>query len=220
VSGLDFIKKLRPVIYEFDRKSLNTFLRIPDNSSDQASAKKQTERHTGFIAQEVEALVKKSGFVFHGVEVPQNEVDHYSIRYAEFVVPLVKAVQELAEKVSSQEKVAEAQQLEIATLKQKLSTYEGNTPENETKMRTGLLQNTPNPFSMDTEIKMSVPEATQQASVALYTLEGKQLKNIPVMERGAAVVKITGNDLAPGIYVYALIVDGKVVDTKRLILTK
>jgi len=34
------------------------------------------------------------GFDFHGVDKPKNEDAHYSLRYAEFVVPLVKGMQE------------------------------------------------------------------------------------------------------------------------------
>ena len=33
---------------------------------------------------------KKVGFDFDGVSTPENETDLYGIRYAEFVVPLVK----------------------------------------------------------------------------------------------------------------------------------
>ena len=61
-------------------------------------------RQTGFVAQEVEAIVKKTGYVFSGVDAPENENDPYGIRYAEFVVPLVKAVQELSAKVEEQKK--------------------------------------------------------------------------------------------------------------------
>jgi hypothetical protein len=50
---------------------------------------------TGFIAQEVDKAAKSSGFDFSGVVKPANEKDLYSLRYSEFVVPLVKAVQEL-----------------------------------------------------------------------------------------------------------------------------
>jgi trimeric autotransporter adhesin len=49
---------------------------------------------TGFIAQEVEVAAKSVGFDFSGVDAPKNENDFYGLRYAEFVVPLVKAVQE------------------------------------------------------------------------------------------------------------------------------
>jgi hypothetical protein len=61
-------------------------------------------RYTGFIAQEVEAVAKKIGFEFSGVDKPKNETDQYGLRYAEFVVPLVKAVQEQQAIITSQNK--------------------------------------------------------------------------------------------------------------------
>jgi hypothetical protein len=54
------------------------------------------ERQSGFIAQEVEKAANEMGFVFSGIDKPQNENGLYGLRYAEFVVPLVKAVQELS----------------------------------------------------------------------------------------------------------------------------
>ena len=56
--------------------------------------KKANIRSAGFIAQEVEELANRLGFEFSGVDAPQNEHSMYFLRYAEFVVPLVKAVQE------------------------------------------------------------------------------------------------------------------------------
>src|SRR5688572_13379105 len=64
VSGLDFITQLHPVSYTVDVKSLNTFLGI--DNEEQPQLRKPMERHTGFIAQEVEAVIKKTGYVFHG----------------------------------------------------------------------------------------------------------------------------------------------------------
>ena len=83
-----------------------------------------------------------------------------------------------------------------------------------------LHQNFPNPFSLDSEIKIDLPETTRQAKVIVYNLEGKELKTITVGGRGTTSVKVTRNDLGDGMYLYALIVDGKVVDTKRLLITK
>ena len=51
-------------------------------------------RRTGFIAQEVEKAADSTGFDFDAVKKPENDRDHYSLSYEEFVVPLVKAVQE------------------------------------------------------------------------------------------------------------------------------
>jgi len=82
---------------------------------------------TGFIAQEVEAAAKKVGFDFDGVSTPENETDLYGIRYAEFVVPLVKAMQEQQEMIGGQEAtitelkaMAEEQQ---ATIEQQKNDY-------------------------------------------------------------------------------------------------
>jgi hypothetical protein len=205
VSGLEFINQLRPVSYSLDENAIDKFLRIPDSlQSSNAASRKLAVRQTGFIAQEVEAIVKKTGYVFHGVEAPQNEGDHYAIRYAEFVVPLVKAVQELTK--------------EVEVLKQKLAST-GKRAGFENAVEAILFQNHPNPFSTDTEINVSLPETSGQANIIVYTLEGKQLKVIPIRERGNAGVKILANEMSAGMYLYALIVDGKVVDTKRMILT-
>lgn len=205
VSGLEFIRQLRPVSYSLDENAIAKFLRIPDSlQSYDASSRKALVRQTGFIAQEVEAVIKKTGYVFHGIEAPQNDGDHYAIRYAEFVVPLVKAFQELLAKV-------EAHELQLANAEKS-----GGIP---SAAEAVLFQNNPNPFSRDTEIKVSLPEATGQANIIVYTLEGKQLKSIPIPERGNVSVKIMANELSAGMYLYTLIVDNKVLDTKRMILT-
>ena len=50
--------------------------------------------HTGFIAQEVEQAARETGFDFSGVDKPKSNDDYYGLRYAEFVVPVIKAMQE------------------------------------------------------------------------------------------------------------------------------
>lgn len=47
---------------------------------------------SGFLAQEVDAAAQKVGYNFSGVD---KSGTLWGVRYAEFVVPLVKAVQEL-----------------------------------------------------------------------------------------------------------------------------
>jgi hypothetical protein len=67
---------------------------------------------TGFLAQEVEEAARLVGFDFSGVDKPRNEKDLYGLRYAEFVVPLVKAIQE-------QQAMIEKLQREIEALRMK-----------------------------------------------------------------------------------------------------
>ena len=115
----------------------------------------------------------------------------------------------------------EEQKKEIETLRQQLEAYTGSINDQTiSNDKTLLYQNNPNPFSSGTEINLSLPETTTRATVIVYNLEGKELKSIPVQERGSTSVKIKGYELHAGMYLYALIIDGKVVDTKRMILTK
>ncbi len=64
----------------------------PDNTQQQAREAKEMQVQTGFVAQDVETAAQSAGYDFSGVDV-DKKTGLYSLRYAEFVVPLVKAVQ-------------------------------------------------------------------------------------------------------------------------------
>jgi len=215
IAGLEFINKLRPVSYTVDEASLARSLNIPDSVSSQLQmGRKAVARQTGFVAQEVEAIIKKGNYSFTAVKAPQNDKDHYSIRYAEFVVPLVKAVQELTARLESQEK-------EISALKTQLRTTGSNNTIGKSGNTQGamLYQNHPNPFSTETEIDVTLPDEVNQANLVFYTLEGKQLKVLHLFNRGDFTVQVDGNDLGKGVIFYALVVDGKMIDSKRLVIS-
>jgi hypothetical protein len=102
VPGLSFINQLRPVTYWINTDKLQRHItrEMPDSlaqhflpTMDQ-KAKDKDHIHTGFIAQEVEALAKQIGYDFDGVHIPKDPTDNYSIAYSQFVPSLVKAVQE------------------------------------------------------------------------------------------------------------------------------
>lgn len=100
VVGLDFIMKLRPVTYYY--KEVESHL--PEGAS---SDRIEIVKHSGFLAQEVESAALASGFDFSGIDKPKNEKDLYSLRYAEFVVPLVKGMQEQQELILKQQQMIE-----------------------------------------------------------------------------------------------------------------
>ena len=125
VPGLSFINSLRPVTYTLNTKKYDALMmqQMPDSikakrmQTDEAYQTSSSILHTGFIAQEVEEAAKKVGFNFDGVDAPKNENDLYGIRYAEFVVPLVKAVQEQQVTINAQQTTINAQQKQINELK-------------------------------------------------------------------------------------------------------
>ncbi|MFM2394263.1 MAG: hypothetical protein RLZZ546_2245, partial [Bacteroidota bacterium] len=99
--GLDFIKKLRPVTYNLNVEGLNEKLNSPQQESSRSQNAKNQQLLSGFIAQEVELAANQLGYEFSGVDKPQNEGDLYGLRYAQFTVPLVKAVQEQQAQIES-----------------------------------------------------------------------------------------------------------------------
>ena len=76
---------------------------------------------SGLIAQDVEKAAEEAGYDFSGVQVPDNPEDLYSLRYSDFVIPLVKAVQELADRVGGQQAMIEQQNIKIEMLMNELA---------------------------------------------------------------------------------------------------
>lgn len=138
VPGLDFITRLRPVTYNLDAASVDRFLGIAQRmeASEDMEARQwyssrleevSKEVLTGFIAQEVEAAAKEVGYAFDGVHHPVDEQDHYTIGYASFVVPLVKAVQEQQELIEELRNQLHTGATERADLLHRLEQLEGTS---------------------------------------------------------------------------------------------
>jgi trimeric autotransporter adhesin len=123
VGGLDFILRLRPVTYQLDTRKIANELggrnagvggnTLASFAAANPDSRAMSIRRTGFIAQEVEKAAASTGFDFDGIKKPQNDKDHYSLSYEEFVVPLVKAVQEQQKEIKDQQKEIEEQRKEM-----------------------------------------------------------------------------------------------------------
>lgn len=145
------------------------------------------------------------------------------INYVEMVPILVTAINELyaimdsrmvPEEVSSDSVVGGVQGSEAKDAKAGTSTV-GVADE-----AAKLYQNAPNPFSEETAIEYYVPTDAKSASLYVFNLTGEMLQSLPISSFGHGSVMISGSTLQAGMYVYSLVVDGQMVDTKRMILTK
>lgn len=113
VKGLDFIMQLRPVTYTVDYRGLEKFQGIPADTAitqkiksfkEASIAIAEAKIQSGFIAQDVLKAAETTGYDFDGVNKPQHDKDNYSIAYSQFVVPLVKAVQEQQQQIEELKK--------------------------------------------------------------------------------------------------------------------
>ena len=235
VPGLAFINLLKPVTYHYDIHGLNkqTGAREDDNRDGGARAKaaidqKEKILYTGLVAQEVEKAAQTLNYDFSGLYKPQNDKDVYGLSYADFVVPLVKAVQELSRKNDEKEAVISQLQQQNETLEARLTAIESmlrtsNVRESAistTVAAAGLEQNVPNPFSNATIIPYTLPAVYSKATLVVSDQTGKALQQISLSGHGKGTAHVNASLLTAGSYQYSLYVDGKLVDTKQMLSSR
>jgi hypothetical protein len=70
-------------------------------------------------------------------------------------------------------------------------------------------------------IRYYIPEnVTGSVSVVFYDMYGKEVNKLEVRERGFGKIEANTQNLASGIYSYSIIVDGKSIDTKKMMKTQ
>ena len=134
VKGLDFIKKLRPVVYQYDTEKMDkTWMgeefdtMVKHNPQLLKDYQKASQiRYSGFIAQEVEMAAQTINYNFSGISKPEKSDGHYGLDYASFVVPIVKAVQELANENAMLKKQIQELENKNKTIELRLQKLESN----------------------------------------------------------------------------------------------
>jgi trimeric autotransporter adhesin len=237
VPGLAFINKLKPITYNLNLEAADRLIqssaakdkegKISESSGD-VTARNAKEKvvHTGFVAQEVEKAAKELNFDFSGVDAAKNEHDLYGLRYSQFVVPLVKAVQELSQKNDEKDAKIHDLQKQIDELKKmilELKNATTSTTSNNSAVAdvntARLEQNIPNPFSRSTLIRYFVPLNAFSAQLVVTDMKGSIINAI-TLNKGQGQVNLNTATLAAGTYTYSLWIEGKKTDAKQMILTR
>lgn len=171
----------------------------------------------GLLAQEVEAVLPQIVDTSKGIML---------INYTEFIPFLILSIQEQQLQIENLQTIILSQEQEIISLtntvngccfelSEKSTNVDDNTLQNEAK----LYQNNPNPFSVSTNIKYSIPNKFMSAYLNIYNLNGGQIKSYKISNVGNGNIKIDGLELNPGMYLYSLIIDNNIIDTKKMVLT-
>ena len=145
---------------------------------------------------------------------------------------MVKAVQELSEQndhLREQNDLMQEQTKELTGLVYKLLGKEDASIFRSDNSTTGILQsasigasleqNIPNPFNQSTVVRYTLPQTFNSAQIIITNASGIVVRQI-TLSGGTNSITIEGSSLQAGIYLYSLICDGSVVDTKRMVLTK
>ena len=82
-----------------------------------------------------------------------------------------------------------------------------------------LEQNVPNPFAEQTSISYFVPENMNNAQIIFTDMLGSVIKTADI-KTGYGVMTVFASNLSTGQYSYTLLIDGKVVETKKMVKSK
>ncbi len=155
--------------------------------------------------------------------VYEDDKGNACINYVEMVPLLVQSINELQARIDEQDK--EIAQLKgednegVSAAKARGKVVTGDNTDMGTDV-ISLSQNKPNPFCERTSIDVNIPETISSAAIFIYDMSGKQIDKITVSDRGASSISVSSTGLGEGMYLYSLIADGKVIATKKMILTR
>jgi hypothetical protein len=132
-----------------------------------------------------------------------------AINYMEMIPVLVQTINELNSRINQLESSAAFADNQTT----KINTVDGS-------IATTLYQNVPNPVKSQSTISLDIAKDVKDATLYFYNISGAQVKSYNVAERGKTSISLSSSDFEPGLYVYALVADGNVVSTKRMIVEK
>lgn len=174
----------------------------------------------GLIAQDLEKvfpeLVSESESIIERDEkgnVLSTIPKFKAVNYVGLIPFLIAGMQDQQQQIENQQQL-------INQLLQKSTTSTGLDQNSMGAAGFKMEQNEPNPFNGVTTVKYTLPSSVTNAYMAVYDLSGKQIASFPITEKGSSAITLTSEKLAAGIYIYSIVADNKIVDSKRMIVAE
>ncbi|HKK62275.1 MAG TPA: tail fiber domain-containing protein [Bacteroidales bacterium] len=233
-SAIDKLLSIRGVTYEitdeylalmnpdttagFDSNQNRSF----DESTSVGFGKNDTASVTQYQSETRQAIpfsTKKYGVIAQEVleqfpDLVHKEYDgYYAVNYTGLIPVLIEAIKE-------QQAVIEDIQSELDNLsRSELKSISTDIVDEVSSDTPILYQNSPNPFTQNTTITYYIPDYSKKSMLCIYDLNGTQLRSYQISRTGHGEQIIYGNDFSPGMYIYSLMVDGQLIDTKQMVIT-
>lgn len=199
---LERLMKIRPVFYTMEDNKMN------GNTGEKIL---QDKHNFGFLSQQIRDL-------FPEANITVTDHEGYLLMEYNQLIPIAVA------SIQAQQKVIDSLKNELSSLKEQVNSNNssvniGNDNSSDVSNQNVLSQNSPNPFNESTLIKFSIDEQNfRNASIVIFDMNGLLIKKYDIQNSGNGSVKINGNDLKAGMYIYTLIVNQHEIDSKRMIL--
>ncbi|MES2679236.1 MAG: tail fiber domain-containing protein [Bacteroidota bacterium] len=205
VNGLEKIKLLKPSTYNFKTDEEFKNMNLPK------------EKQLGLIAQELEEIFPElvttnAAFTHKDMDgkTTTSIPEYKSVNYVGLIPVLISGIQE-------QQKQIENLEARLYASENKTGNAKGINLLNSAADGFALDQNIPNPFSNETVVNYVLPQQIKNASLIVYDLSGKQLTAFP-LDSNSKSITITSEKLSAGIYIYSVMADGKIMDSKRMVV--
>ena len=146
------------------RDTLSSQFPVPVEIVNKIKAEKKRKK-AGFIAQELEEIFPEAVYT-----LPNGKK---AIAYSEIIPLLVEAIKE------QQNEIDELKQAKSIQTRSTISDADEQSDVNsllDEKLKAKLYSNIPNPFKEQTTISFFIPETSSRASIHIYNLQGKQIK--------------------------------------------
>ena len=222
-SAMGILNKLHPKIFQYRQDGNFKLMNLP------------TGEHYGLIAQDVEevipGLIKNTKFETSmasraakdpsiasmskgpGQQISQTTpaptpktlsetIDFKAVNYVELIPIMIKGMQEQQQEIEELKKLVE--KIAPGQIKHLLT---GN-----------LTQNIPNPVNDFTRIEYSIPSNSNRAQLLLTDRLGRTIKMIQLTDAG--YINVNTSSFSNGTYNYSLLVDGKIIETKNMIVLR
>lgn len=198
-NALEVVNKLEPVTFYWKNENIDTIC------------------HYGFIAQDLEKIFGNS------IVVKNINTGTLGVRYSELISILAQSIKEQQVILNDQQKLISDQNRKLELLELKIttnSTIVKNTENYLLNKVPMLFQNNPNPFDKKTFIDYFIPDGSTQASIVVSDIQGKIIYSSIINTIGMGRVTLEDEKLDQGTYLYSLYVNGKIIDTKQMIVVK
>lgn len=219
------MKALRGVNY--NRK--DEFFQELSDSILNTDIENKSKKEYGLIAQDVELVIP---------EVVAEDINGKKVVAYQNIIPLlIEAIKEQQIQIETLQSIAYSQEQDLMRTKEAIETccsskeedaglksanIDGSVHKDDTNIieTAKLFDNIPNPFSHNTTIKFEIPANTRSSQIIIHNMQGVELKSFPINVEGPGYITVNGAEFYAGMYLYTLVIDNQIIDTKRMLLTK
>lgn len=224
--SLNTIKNFKSYSYNYKKVEKDSVKR------EHGSKNMKENKSFGFLAQEVEQFLP---------EIVDTAMGLKMIDYTAIIPILTEAIKEQQTQIETLQSIVHSQEQDLIEIKKKYeeccttkekennkSNLKSAVVDNSTDVENNenlantaiLFDNSPNPFTVNTKIQFFIPKESLSARLIVHDLQGIEIKTIQIYETGNSSITINGSELKPGMYLYTLLVNNEIIDTKRMLLTK